>query len=149
MRNESLVKRLTTWVFIASVFLLFIFGAFSEFSQLTREFTGSKEFTSVEEAQTFQGEVVKATLEVRGRIVSSDLSMQSPPRLTFHIILPLKDSTAKIFSGDYAVSLPQETSFKYGSRGASVAAAWAGISFITLLALSAVGFFTWAIWIEE
>jgi hypothetical protein len=70
-----------------------------------RTYTGQQSFNTIEEALTFQGVVVKEAAMIGATIEKSDLTIQSPPTISFRIISP---ALTKSIFGDTPVP------FKYG-----------------------------------
>jgi hypothetical protein len=78
-------------ILITIATLLFIivgFAGMQSLSQAPRRYSETKSFNTLEEAQVYQTQIISETLSRGGKVVSSDLTVASPPNLTWEIILP-------------------------------------------------------------
>ena len=142
--DMSLVSKLLYSILIVGLFGIVGVGAFASAESLTREFYGTQKFATIEDAQAFQIQVIKEAVRVGGTVSKANLTIMSPPTLTYDVYLPVKGSS---FIG--IGLLRDDYSFPYGERGSTVSGGWAfGLGFGVLIAVC-IGFFLAIVWKDE
>ena len=61
---------------------------FPSVDRQTHEFAGEQSFSTLEDAQQFQTTVVNATKSAGGDVISFDLSVMSPPKVSYYLYVP-------------------------------------------------------------
>ena len=92
----------------------------------TRTFGGSEQFQSYESAVEFQHDIIKEAESI-GAFVEVSISIASPPKVTYRVVLPANTLTDHF--------IPKDNSFKYYKRDNHVTA------FLVWLATGIVGAF--------
>jgi hypothetical protein len=121
---------------LASVVCLFMmFGTWfyvaGTISPSAHTFIGVKTFSSLEEMQTFQTEVVTVVKDAGGRVDSFDLTVSSPPEV------------------EYRLYIPGVTEFQYGTESMSPVLVGITIGMGSLL-IAVIGFVAYRIiWIKR
>lgn len=115
-----MANKKTIWKVLATALVaLFAFYGFTallqQYSTNSQTYIGSETFETFDEAQKFQAEVVKTAEEVGGKIISMDLSIKSPPVITYRIFIPAGNAfdhgeiiikKYQVLSTGYTVMLP-------------------------------------------
>jgi hypothetical protein len=68
--------------------ITFMVSQFPGADRQTHEFTGEQSFSTLEDAQQFQTTVVDATKSAGGDVISFDLSVMSPPKVSYYLYVP-------------------------------------------------------------
>ena len=61
---------------------------FPSVDRQTHEFAGEQSFSTLEDAQQFRTTVVNATKSAGGDVISFDLSVMSPPKVSYYLYVP-------------------------------------------------------------
>ena len=108
--------------------LVLVFYGLGTLGALPHKFVGEEVFTTFEEAQVFQAEVVQEAERVGASIRSFDLSISSSPKVR------------------YEVYMPGDSKFKYGERLISfgvIGLAQGLTSLVILWVLVSLNIYTW------
>ena len=74
-------------VFVAGMTTLVV-SQFPSVDRQTHEFAGEQSFSTLQDAQQFQTTVVDATKSAGGDVISFDLSVMSPPKVSYYLYVP-------------------------------------------------------------
>lgn len=69
-------------------FMLLVVSMFPSVDRQTHSFSGERTFTTLEEVQKFQVDVITATKEAGGSVESFNLTVLSPPRVSYLLYIP-------------------------------------------------------------
>jgi hypothetical protein len=123
------------------IFLGILAAAWSMSEQDTRSFVGAKEFTTYQEAQTYQSQVIEAALS-RGADMKTSISISSPPTLTYQIVVPADNK------GFLGLSVPHRYTFECGKTVGSPVGVWISFGILAPFCIGLFGLFTWQIWFK-
>ena len=81
------------WRIIVSIVIIagtitVMVSQFPSVDRQTHEFAGEQSFSTLEDAQQFQTTVVDATKSAGGDVISFDLSVMSPPKVSYYLYVP-------------------------------------------------------------
>jgi len=134
-------------IFAVGMLMLIIVGASQSLFDNTRTFSGQEKFANYDEAKLFQDNLVNEATKANAKILSADLSIQSPPKIPYSVLVP--STKWHIFSGGYSISPPQKSTFAFGEVGGSEVGAWVFISILMTFTLCVSWFCLWCIWSKE
>lgn len=109
MKRKALIISASLFVFIIGVYMLLAVG--SILASESQRFNGIEEFTNIEDALQFQGEIVRESEKANAKVYRCDITVLSPPTVAFSVEMPATNTNLLLGN--------QSDEFEYGERWAS------------------------------
>jgi hypothetical protein len=84
----KIIRKIFISIICVGVIMAVILDGVTTLNKLSNTFRGEAKFSTIEEMQQYQSEVVAKVKEANGVVNSFDLTIQSPPKVKYELYIP-------------------------------------------------------------